>query len=195
MIIIDDFIQDENLLKDIANDKTFFAKNGQYFWYDGWWNSPMNTIKKRLIYEIWGPNSPSAAVEVEGFEYWTGQFGEGQSNDNLNMHMDKDEEHWHATGGPKGGEIISPLIGSVFYPVPMDIDGGYLEVFVDGLDSEPERIKPKFNRLIVFPAGQHYHRVAPVTRGLRSAIAINLWKPEPTGVKSGSMLIEDGKLD
>ena len=49
MIIIDDFIKDEQLLKDIENDKTFFGPNGDFMWWDGWWNSEANTVKKRLI--------------------------------------------------------------------------------------------------------------------------------------------------
>lgn len=193
MLIIDDFVGDTDLLADIAKDPTFFAENGKYMWYDGWWNSPLNTLKKRLIYELWGPSSIHPAIKVEGFEYWTGQFGKGHT-EALNMHIDKDEEHWQKTGGANGGEIIAPVMGSVFYPVPLDIDGGYLEVFTKGLDKEPERFEPKFNRLIVFGAGQYHHRVTPVTRGTRSAIAINLWSEPPTGVKSGSMIIEDAMV-
>ena len=190
MIIIDNFIGDTALLNDIANDKTFFSQNGKYFWYDGWWNSPMNTIKKRLIYELWGPSSVHPAVKCEGFEYWTGQFGEGHRSE-LGPHFDKDEEHWLKTGGSKNGEVITPVMGSVFYPVPMDIEGGYLEIFKSDNDKNPERIQAKFNRLIVFEAGKYPHRVTEVTKGVRSAIAINLWEEAPTGVKSGSMLIED----
>lgn len=193
MLIVDNFIGDTALLEDIAKDPTFFAKNGRYMWYDGWWNSPLNSLKKRLIYELWGPSSIYPAVQVEGFEYWTGQFGEGHT-ESLVMHKDKDEEHWEKTGGGNGGEVITPVIGSVFYPVPMDIEGGYLEVFTHGMDKEPERFEAKFNRLIVFGAGDYFHRVTPVTKGVRSAIAINLWEKAPTGVKSGSMLIEDAMV-
>ena len=94
------------------------------------------------------------------------------------------------TGGPKNGKVITPAMGSVFYPVPMDIEGGYLEIFTKGEDKEPERLEPKFNRLIVFEAGEYYHRVTKVEKGMRSAIAINLWEKAPKGVKSGSLLIE-----
>ena len=33
MIIIDDFIQDKTLLKEIDNDNTFFTENGNYTWW------------------------------------------------------------------------------------------------------------------------------------------------------------------
>ena len=79
------------------------------------------------------------------------------------------------------GRTTSPIVGTVFYPVPMDIEGGYLEIFNHGVDNEPERIEAKFNRLIIFDAGGTHHRVTKVTNGLRSAIAINLWDSKPTG--------------
>ena len=150
----------------------------------------MNSLKKRLIYELWGPSSVHPAIKTEGFEYWTGQFGPEAPTDALVPHKDKDEEHWLKTGGPKNGKVITPAMGSVFYPVPMDIEGGYLEIFTKGEDKEPERLEPKFNRLIVFEAGEYYHRVTKVEKGMRSAIAINLWEKAPKGVKSGSLLIE-----
>ena len=75
MIIIDDFIQNKTLLDNIAKDKTFFSSNGKYYWYDGWWWEKPNTLKKELIKEIWGENSPYKEVKIEGFEYWTGQLG------------------------------------------------------------------------------------------------------------------------
>jgi len=34
MLIVDNFIGDTDLLKDIAKDKTFFSQNGRYMWYD-----------------------------------------------------------------------------------------------------------------------------------------------------------------
>ena len=48
MIIIDDFIKDEALLDEIANDENFFGPNGRFMWWDGWWNSPTDTLKKEL---------------------------------------------------------------------------------------------------------------------------------------------------
>ena len=108
-----------------------------------------------------------------------------QINKNLGNHYDKDELHYKRTG-----EIVRPLIGTVYYPKEMDIDGGYLEVFTDGIDNPPERIKPVYNRLIIFGAGEYVHTVTPVTRGTRYAIAINLWSEPPVAVAEGLMTIE-----
>lgn len=177
MIIIDDFVKDSRLLKEIDNNKKhFFSDNGNYYWWEGWWSSPPNSLKKRLINYLWADNSPYPSVTIGGFEYWTGQFGPDAGSDYLNMHVDKDEALWKETG-----EISSPIIGTVFYPVPMDIEGGYLEIFTHGEDKEPERIEAKFNRLIIFDAGGTHHRVSKVTKGLRSAIAVNLWAEKPSG--------------
>ena len=185
MIIYDDFIQDQNLLDQIKNDKTFFSTNGKYYWYDGWWMQKADTLKKQLIEKLWGNESPYRGIKIAGFEYWTGQFGDGCPEQNLIQHFDKDEEHWEKTG-----EVIAPVIGSVSYLVPMDIEGGNLEIFSQGEDKEPEVVQAKFNRLVIFNAGQHIHKVNLVNKGVRSAIAINLWQHKPSGCESGSLLHE-----
>ena len=59
-----------------------------------------------------------------------------------------------------------------------------------GEDAPPERIEPKYNRLVIFPAGEYPHRVTEVTRGTRSAIAINLWDRELLAVSEGKMTIK-----
>jgi hypothetical protein len=190
MIVIDDFIKDKPLLEAIDNDESFFGPNGNFMWWNGWWNSEANTIKKRLIEHIWRYNSQLVLNGLMGFEYWTGVYGDGYPQTDLMQHFDKDEEHWARTGGNNGGEILTPLVGTVFYPKPMDIDGGYLEIHSRGRDNTPERIEAKFNRLVIFDAGNHLHRVTEVTRGVRYAIAINLWQSELVAVKEGTMTIE-----
>ena len=190
MIVIDDFIKDKRLLDIISTDETFFGPNGNFMWWDGWWNNEAKTKKQRLIEYIWASSSVPALNNLVGFEYWTGVYGQDQNNKDLGPHLDKDELHWKNTGGQEGGEIIRPVIGTVFYPKPMDIDGGYLEIFSKGEDNEPERIQPVFNRLVIFDAGNHLHSVTEVTRGTRYAIAINLWQTELLAAKEGSMTIE-----
>lgn len=177
MIVIDNFIKDPAFLKQLEeNKKQLFSDNGGYYWWDGWWNSPDDTIKKQLISYIWRDYPLYPSVALDGFEYWTGQYGEGKGITALNMHLDKDEELWKSKS-----ELSSPIIGTVFYPVEMDIEGGYLEIFSNGAEKQPERIQAKHNRLIIFDAGGTHHRVTEVTKGTRSAIAINLWDTKPTG--------------
>lgn len=184
MIVIDDFIKDQSLLQEIQNDSTFFDNRG-YHWWDGWWNSPADTLKKRMIQYIWGDNSPYDSVSISGFEYWVGVYSEDEVRDELPFHFDKDELLWD-----KEKVIVSPTIGTVYYPWENDIDGGYLEIYANGTDGEPERLEPKFNRLVIFEAGKHPHRVTKVTRGTRRAIAINLWDEAPSGVETGDLILE-----
>ena len=191
MIVIDNFIKDELFLQELRDDSTFFDVKG-YHWWDGWWNSPADTMKKRLIEYIWRYNCPSDHIyQLYGFEYWIGVYSsednEDGNNDNLNMHFDKDE-FWHK----ETGELRTPIMGTVYYPWNHDIDGGYLEVFSKE-GQEPERIEAKPNRLIIFPAGEYPHRVTQVTRGTRYAIAINLWDVLPSGVENGQMILENSK--
>jgi len=192
MIIVDDFIKDESLLRELQEDNTFFDSNGKYMWWGGPWSSPASTLKQRLIEEIWIKNSPwdfprYNSIQLEGFEYWTGRYSSDTQNPStLGMRFDKDEYAWDTEG-----KLVTPIIGTVFYPFPMDIDGGYLEIFSKGEDATPERIEPKYNRLVIFPAGEYPHRVTEVTRGTRSAIAINLWAAAPSGVRTGEIILEN----
>ena len=182
MIIIDEYIKDLVLLKEIDQDKTFFGPNGSFHWWDGWWNSGANTLKKRLIEYIWRNNSPDKSYDISGFEYWTGVYGPDKTNKNLDNHFDKDELHFKNTG-----KIIRPIVGTVFYPKNIPFEGGYLEIENGG---RTEHIQAKYNRLVIFDAGNDLHRVTEVTNGTRYAIAINLWESPPSAVVEGSIIIE-----
>ncbi len=188
MYILDNFVKDPVLLEEMQHDKSFFGPNGDFMWWDGWWNSPVNSVKKRLIEYIWRYNSPTPTMVISGFEYWTGVYGDGFPNTDLGWHFDKDEAWWKRTGGNKGGELILPLIGTVYYPMSTEFEGGYLEI--ERANGEVERIEPKFNRLVVFDAGGAKHRVTQVSNGVRYAIAINLWKKVPILAQEGTMKIE-----
>jgi hypothetical protein len=207
MIIIDNFIQDESLLNDIVNDQDFFNHRGTYMWWDGWWSdSPVDTLKKRLINYIWNENCPliDANYEIEGFEYWTGKHTPGDGLvevgfDNVSYHLrhhfDKDEALWHESGKTT---IVCPIIGTVFYPDPQvdDIEGGELIMWDTQevrVDVPYEIIRPKFNRLVIFDAFK-LHAVYEVTKGVRSAIAINLWAQRPSGLKTGELVDERSYL-
>lgn len=188
MIIYDNFIQDPVLLQKLQNDASFW-KDG-YHWWNGWWNEDATTVRHELINYIWRDHCMlNEGLQIQGFEHWVGVYKEGDnqvvenfgSNYHLKHHFDKDEDLWNSTG-----EVKSPIIGTVFYPDPEvdNIEGGMLQIW-DTYDVNPsspyELIQPKFNRLIIFDAGK-LHAVQEVTKGIRKAIAINLWTEAPTGV-------------
>lgn len=178
ILVIDNFIKDQDLLNRISADKSFFADPGNYYWYPGWWAEEANTLKKELIQYIWGDQCPlSKSYDISGFEYWTGIQSATDSNFNnqLGMHIDKDETHFKNTG-----EFISPVIGTIYYPEQELFEGGMLEIYTNGINEAPERVYAKPNRLIIFDAGNINHRVDAVTKGTRKAIAINLWDAPPT---------------
>lgn len=188
MIAVFDNFLDEELLNEIKNDPTFFQDPGRYYyWKGGWWENETNTLKKRLIEAIWGASCPlSGSFYIDGFEYWTGiqtANPEIGHEDVLPFHYDKDEAIFQQTG-----EIVTPLIGTVFYPGIEEFEGGDLAIYTDGPDSTPEIIKAKPNRLIIFPAGDYIHEVKLVTKGTRHAIAINLWEEQPYTTAIGTPL-------
>ena len=195
MIIIDNFIEDLDFLKLIEEDENF-CKIG-YNWYPGWWEEPITTLRHQLIEKIWGENSPHPGIEVCGFEHWVGDYNESSLNEMFNrewalkLHFDKDENMWK-----EHKKFVTPKIGTVFYPCREidEMEGGMLyywdefgsdltseEGYINWPEQEPEVIKPKFNRLIIFDAGK-LHGVSKIIKGRRRAIAINLWDVAPTGL-------------
>jgi hypothetical protein len=188
-VVIDNFIKDQDLLRDISNDINFFSDPGVYYWWDGWWNGEAKSLKHRLIEHIWADNCPlSEAIAIRGFEYWTGiQTADPNMGfeNNLGGHFDKDEELFELTG-----KIVTPSMGTVYYPEQSEFEGGMLEIYSEGEDKEPEVVYAKPNRLVIFDAGKYVHSVRPVTKGTRKAIAINLWLTLPLGKQNNNMSIE-----
>ena len=188
MIVIDDFIKSRDLLSRMKEDKDFWKEG--YRWWSGWWNSdnPMD-LRHELIETIWRHKCPEQYIGIglEGFEHWVGVLNKDKIITNglpenegyaLNHHFDKDEEHWDKTG-----EVITPKVGTVYYP-PMgpQCEGGYLKVYdthTINYDAPYELIAPVPNRLVIFDAGK-MHAVTEVTSGDRYAIAINLWNNKPS---------------
>lgn len=189
MIVIDNFVQDEDLLNRIKDslkeeDSPFWGTEGNYSWYEGWWEREPETLREELIKYMWGTNCPlNEDLSITGFEHWTGiqSASDKTKQDHLKQHFDKDEDLWHFTG-----ELKRPVIGTVYYPIEHDIDGGALQVwdtYEVNFDVESDLIHPKPNRLIIFDAGQ-LHRVQQVTRGTRYAIAVNLWDYKPLTIEN-----------
>ena len=87
------------------------------------------------------------------------------------------------------------MIGTIYYPDPEidEVQGGMLYIW-EGMDNtkitsegyliipeeDPQIIKPKFNRLVIFDASA-LHAVSRIRKGRRRAVAINLWDKPITG--------------
>ena len=198
MQIIDNFVKDPDLISQMQDRETDFWSPGYSWWTLG---SPAISLRHRLVDYIWLQGRIGPIPKAAGFEHWVGVYdAEGKKNlvevaDNSDVdyiqadrngskkfslvhHYDKDECHWNATG-----EIISPTIGCIYYPITdMDCEGGYLRIYdcepgEQAYDGPYELIKPVPNRLIVFNPGI-LHAVEEVTKGMRFAIAINAWENE-----------------
>jgi len=201
MIIIDDFIKDKELWNDLQNDKKFWGLG--YRWWGGWWQSEPTDLRHKLIEYVYKDNCPFP-IDIEdggmghgkGFEHWVGiTTPESETKTIFNEvwslapHSDKDESYWHnhPQGKNRGDHMDSlrfPMVGTVFY-VDAPEEGGYLKIWDEhdfhkiNKNTPYQLIQPKKNRLIIFDAGK-VHAVTQVKKGLRRAVAINIWDPKPT---------------
>jgi len=206
MQILDDAIS-RNLYLDVLGDCLFFPESmgpgekiatelnsyhdekascfAPYMFWDGWWLSEANTLKKRVIKELWENRLPARQDEILGFEYWTRTYLPGQY---LDVHVDEDT-FLYADSKTFSG----PHAGGIWYGCD-NKDGGFLEihqsVLVDGQkmilerDSidrnispieQRERIAYRGNRFINFDAGHVLHSTTPVKSGKREVMVINVW--------------------
>jgi hypothetical protein len=227
MIVIDNFIRDQELISDIKNDDNFFPKDmgsienigevnnyfhvedadcyAPYMFWDGWWKSPADTLKKRVVQEIWSKDNflPFPLEEVCGFEYWTRTFKEGQY---LRLHVDEDTFAYQ-----KDKTFNAPAYGCVWYGFSQSDNPGFLELHegvisgypenalesenIDPLISPPERrerIAHRPNRLICFNAGRRLHEATPTMSGVRQVMVVNVWHKNspPSALISGGFYYE-----
>jgi len=225
MLRVEDNAISEELFDEVRQSATFFPEEmtdhdniGQYlngyheeqcdcyapymFW-DGWVNSPANTLKKRVIQEIWSRPGllPFDEKNICGFEYWTRTFSEGQY---LAPHVDEDTFLY-----AKSQMFHGPSIGCVWYG-PSESTGGFLELHdsiveeghnalerdnIDPLLSPidfRERIAYKPNRLVVFDAGHRLHEATKVLSGKRNVMVINVWHIDspPSAITTGEFFSE-----
>jgi hypothetical protein len=158
-----------------------------YMFWDGWWLSPTNTVRKQVVRKIWENNLTIPIEDILGFEYWTRTFGPGQF---LGPHVDEDTFLYQDTKVLNG-----PETGCVYYgPSKEKVVGGFLELFESKLTFgeknalewenlekklDPielrERIAFKENRLIIFDSGRVIHQTIPCTSGIRNVMVINVW--------------------
>lgn len=227
MIVIDNFIKDSSLIEEIKNDKTFFPPDmgeienigeynnhfhiedadcyAPYMFWDGWWNSPADTLKKRVIQQIWSNEYflPFPLEEVCGFEYWTRTFKKGQY---LRIHVDEDTFAYQ-----KDKTFNAPAYGCVWYGFAESEQPGFLELHegvisgfpenalerdnIDLLTSPPERrerIAHRPNRLVCFNAGRRLHEATPTMGGCRQVMVVNVWHKDspPSALRSGDFYYE-----
>lgn len=223
MIVKDNFLNQE-LYNKVLNNKNFFPESmgseekiaadlnsyhyeksncfAPYMFWDGWWRSPTNTLKKEVIKSIWEDNLTWPTEDILGFEYWTRTYMPGQY---LDIHVDEDTFLYAEKKIFKG-----PIFGCVYYAIDNN-DGGYLEIheksLVDGsfevlekdnikeYISEKEKrnkIKYKGNRLVLFDSGHIIHNTTPANSGIRQVMVINVWHKNnpPLALSNGSFFYE-----
>ena len=223
MIVVDNALE-EKLYQEVINDPTFFPESmgggdriatelnsyhyeqascfAPYMFWNGWWRSPANTLRKRVVQKIWENYLPCPKEEILGIEYWTRTYLAGQF---LDIHVDEDTFMY------EDSKIFSgPILGSVYYGKD-NKDGGFLEihnaVLIDGTplaiereNVEPilspledrERISYRGNRLIIFDTGHVIHGTTPAKSGIRQVMVTNLWHKDnpPSALQKNKFFYE-----
>ena len=227
MIVIDNFIKDISLINEIKKDKHFFPETmgdienigeynnhfhiedadcyAPYMFWEGWWNSPADTLKKKVIKEIWSNENflPFPLREVSGFEYWTRTFKQGQY---LRVHVDEDTFAYQ-----KEKRFNAPAYGCVWYGFAPAESPGFLELHQGRVEGFPddalerdnidllmspiemrERIAHRPNRLVCFDAGRRLHEATPTISGSRQVMVINVWHKDspPSALDTGDFYYE-----
>jgi hypothetical protein len=225
MIVIDNFLNDD-LYGEMLTDASFFPQSmgseeriatelnsyhyeqsscyAPYMFWDGWWRSPANTLKKRIVQAIWENRLTVPQEQIVGFEYWTRTFLPGQY---LDVHVDEDTFMYEESKTFQG-----PLDGCILYGVD-NLEGGFVELhsahspLVDGsigaleresIDSAQvniehrERIAYRGNRLVMFDSGHVLHATTPAKSGIRQVLVVNVWHKDvpPTALKKGTFYYE-----
>jgi len=173
-----------------------------FMFWDGWWRSPANTLKKKIIQKIWEEHLEWPNEDILGFEYWTRTYNPGQY---IDLHVDEDTFLYS-----KNKIFQGPIIGCVYYGVDNE-DGGFLEIhknsFINGNkeslekenikkyispEEDRERISYKGNRLIIFDAGHRLHNSTPAKANLRQVMVINVWHKDnpPVALSNGDFFYE-----
>ncbi len=100
-----------------------------------------------------------------GYEFWS----HNDTKTNLYFHYDKDE-----LLAKKENKFSFPLLSIVFYPKIVNLKGGKLYLGKDLI------IKPRENRLVLFPEGVYHGTSNYNKEGKRISFLINLWDKLPT---------------
>lgn len=173
-----------------------------FMFWDGWWRSPANTLKKKVIQKIWENNLDYNLNDIIGFEYWTRTYKAGQY---IDLHVDEDTFLYRDKK-----EYRAPISGCIYYFCENE-DGGFLEIhkktIKEGIKNalekenlknhiapieERERIAYKGNRLIIFDAGHILHSTTPAKSGIRQVLVVNVWHKDspPVGLEKNEFYYE-----
>lgn len=223
MIVKDNFL-DSEFYSAVLNDSTFFPESmgegeriasqvnsyhdekascfAPYMFWDGWWRSEANTLKKKVIQKIWENNIDYPLDDILGIEYWTRTFHKGQY---LDCHVDEDTFLYE-----KEKIFSGPICGSIYYAIE-NPEGGFLEIHNKTIPEKThkaleydnikkytvdfslrERIAYKGNRLIIFDSGHIIHNTTAALSGIRQVMVTNVWHKDnpPTALKLGSFYYE-----
>lgn len=223
MIVQDNFL-DKNLYNEVLSDKNFFPESmgdsdriasqvnsyhdekadcyAPYMFWDGWWRSEADTLKKKVVQKIWEDNLEYPLEDILGIEYWTRTFNQGQF---LDCHVDEDTFLYE-----KEKIFSGPILGSVYYALDNQ-HGGFLEIHNKEIPEKTplaleydrikeytvdfalrERIAYKGNRLIIFDSGHIIHNATPALSGIRQVMVTNVWHKDnpPTALKTGAFYYE-----
>lgn len=142
--------------------------------------APMHNIWEELAHKIWESEKEHYAA-AKGFEYWCHILTPGRE---LPWHIDKDEFDYS-----ENGNLVYPIMGSVYYGFDHTFEGGYLETIDADIEYHPlhyiktypngvVRTKAEFNRKIIFNATL-WHHVSEVFSGERFVLAVNAWEKRP----------------
>ena len=173
-----------------------------FMFWDGWWKSPANTLKKQVIQQIWSEHMEWPHEDILGFEYWTRSYNPGQY---IDVHVDEDTFLYN-----KNKMFQGPISGCIYYGVDNE-DGGFLEIHKNKLTNgskqsldrikdeqnlspieDRERIAYKGNRLIIFDVGHIVHGTTPSKSGLRQVLVVNVWHKDnpPEALSTGNFFYE-----
>lgn len=164
--VLDDFLVDPDLIMAIHDHHIKLSPDpvrGAAVWSlgdSGVAQSPPRAVKLFVDHAF---SLVRSGLLLGAVEYWSNIMRPG---DQLCMHLDKDEALYRATG-----EVVTPLFSMVYYLDADGVVGGELEV-------QATTISPRSNRAVVF-SGHLYHRVRPVTDGVRRSFVINGWMDPP----------------
>ena len=162
-------------------------------------NSKPKTIKEKLVDYIL-KESGFLTEDIKGIEHWTHLMSPkdtitiGDKKIKVGTYLE-----WHTNKDEILNEVdkylIHPVASFIYFPIDEDFEGGYLEIsslkesdlnpeivksnddmlsFVSKFKSDYERIKAKYNRLIIFDSS-HLHRVTQVTKGVRWSFTFDIW--------------------